>query len=546
MAIIGKLWTPDERLNYIYNMIKVDMKNVELDFYQDELIRSNATFLAILKARQIGWSFLVALKGLAMANDPARIKYTKQFVSYNEEDAQEKIRYAKEFYESIPNRFKKKLKRDTTTSMEFIDQGGKTTSRLISIACRPPRGKNGDISFDEMAFYPANRCKAIYTAGVNAIARGGHIEVGSTPLGTIGMFYDILTNEHDYEGYDRYTVPWWFSRFHCNDVEKAVALAPDMPTEQRVFTFGTKKLISIYKTNLLEDFQQEQECMFIDSKGSFISLELIYANTPGMRPGERENALESDDAEEEGIEIHVAKTALELTNIYDPEKHGALYLGYDVARRRDAAVIFAIGNNLKTGKKISLAEIEMRDTPFEEQLNTLRSIISSLSPVRCCIDQTGMGEPLCERMQKEFGEERIEGVPFTNETKEILANNVKRGLESLDFLLPNSQAFHLQIHSIKRMPTLMGRFRYDAERTDKGHADSFWAWALAYHAITITTERTPNYWEERARKKNGDALQSKQEKPPTEAAAHNLTTGRGKSLNSVLRGIENNAYKTRN
>jgi phage FluMu gp28-like protein len=301
MAIIGKVWTPDERLQYIYSMMKVDTKPIELDFYQDELIRSNAKFLAILKARQIGWSFLVALKGLVFANDPARIKYVRQFVSYNEDDAREKIRYAKEFYDSIPKKFRKKLKHDTANSMEFIDQGGKTTSRLISIACRPPRGKNGDISFDEMAFYPVNRCRAIYTAGVNAIARGGRIEVGSTPLGTIGLFYDICTDKKTFETYGRYNIPWWFSRVHCTDVAQAVEKAPDMSSEERVYTFGTKTLIDIYKTNFLEDFQQEQECSFIDSKSSFISLELIYSNTPGMRPGERERALEDDEVDEESL-----------------------------------------------------------------------------------------------------------------------------------------------------------------------------------------------------------------------------------------------------
>jgi phage FluMu gp28-like protein len=544
MAIIGKVWTPDERLNYIYNMIKTDLKSIELDFYQDELIRSNAKFLAILKARQIGWSFLVALKGLVFANDPARIKYTKQFVSYNEDDAREKIRYAKEFYQSIPKRFKKKLKHDTATSMEFIDVGGKTTSRLISIACRPPRGKNGDISYDEMAFYPVNRCRAIYTAGVNAIARGGRIEVGSTPLGTIGLFYDICTNEETFKTYDCYAIPWWFSHIHCKDVAKAVELAPAMSTEERVFAFGQDRLIDIYRANFLEDFQQEQECKFIDSKGSFISLELIYANTPGMREGEREAPLEEDDDTEKEIDIKIAKSVSELPKLYDPEKHGTLYLGYDVARKRDAAVIYLIG--LKNDKKISVAEIEFRSTGFEEQYSAMRAIIYGFGPVRCCIDQTGMGGPICERLQKEFGADRVEGIEFTSEAKEVLAIGVKRGLENREFLLPNIQAFHLQIHSIKRMTTLVGRFRYDAERDEKGHADSFWAWALANHAITITITHTPNYWEERARKKNEDAVQSKQKKPPAEAASQNLTTGRGKSLNSVLRRIENNAYKKGN
>ena len=422
--------------------------------------------------------------------------------------------------------------------MEFWDQGGKTTSRLISIACRPPRGKNGDISFDEMAFYPVNRCRSIYTAGVNAIIRGGRIEIGSTPLGTLGLFYDICTDRENFSTYVPYTIPWWFSKVHCTDVERAVELAPAMVTEERVFTFGNKDLINMYKTNFLEDFQQEQECAFIDSKSSFISLELIYANTPGMMPGDREAALE-EDAEEESLELYVAKTADELANIYDKKKHGSLYLGYDVARRRDAAVIYAIGNNLQSGKKISLADIEMRNTPFEEQIGTLRAIIHALSPVRCCMDQTGMGEPICERLQREFGEDRIEGIPFTNEIKGILAVNVKRGLENREFLLPNSQAFHLQIHSIRQMTTLVGKFRYDAERTEKGHADSFWAWALAYHAITLTVTEKLNYWEERAMKKK----QVSSGNPPYYPDGSGQTKPpRGKTAESLLRGIRNYAH----
>jgi phage FluMu gp28-like protein len=534
MAIVGKVWTPDERLNYIYGMIKVDMQNIELDFYQDELIRSNAKYLSILKARQIGWSFLVALKGLVKANDPSRIKYTKQFVSFNEDDAKEKIRYAKEFYASIPKQYRKKLRHDTATSMEFIDKGGKTTSRLVSTACRPPRGKNGDISFDEMAFYPANRCNAIYTAGANAIVRGGCIEAGSTPFGTIGNFYEISTNKEKFKNYVRYNIPWWYSHVHCNDIEKAVVLAPEMATEERVMKFGTDPLISIYEANFIEDFQQEQECKFIDSKSSFISLELIYSNTPGMRQGEREAALEDDDAIEEDIEIRIAKDLDELINLYDPDIHGTLYLGYDVARRRDAAVIYAIGN--KDGKKRSLAEIEMRNTPFEEQLNILRAIINGLPVVRCCMDMTGMGEPLYERMFAEY-QDKIEGIPFTSETKEILAVSVKRGLENHDYLLPNSQAFHLQIHSIKQMTTLVGRFRYDAERDEKGHADSFWAWALASHAVTMTAEHTPNFYEERARNKRQGVLQSEAGKPSTSANPILTPDKRGKSLNSALRGL---------
>ena len=122
------LWTPDEKLNYIYAFIKYDNSGLELDFWQDDFIRNRSRFICLLKSRQTGFSFVVALKGLVKALDPARRKYTRQFVSYNEEDAREKIRYAREFYEAIPQRFKKRLVHSTATSLEFADEGGKTTS----------------------------------------------------------------------------------------------------------------------------------------------------------------------------------------------------------------------------------------------------------------------------------------------------------------------------------------------------------------------------------------------------------------------------------
>jgi phage FluMu gp28-like protein len=318
-------------------------------------------------------------------------------------------------------------------------------------------------------------------------------------------------------------------------VGNAVNLAPEMSTEERVYKFGTQNLISIYKSNFLEDFQQEQECKFIDSASSYISLELIHENTPGMRSTDRVNPLDDDEAIEESIEIRIAKSPEELINLYNLEIHGTVYLGYDVARRRDASVIYAIGNI--NNKKKSLAEIVMRNTPFEEQLNIVRSIMNGLPVVRCCMDMTGMGEPLYEILSKEFGD-KVEGIPFTAENKEILAVSAKRGLENHEYLLPNIQAFHIQIHSIKRSENLIGRFRYDAERTERGHADSFWAWALASYAITENDAHTPSFYDEWARNKNKGAASHSEQQGFAQS-----TPVRGKSVYSVLRGIENGYYK---
>ena len=51
MAVERKLWTPDERLNYLYGMVQVDEKDLVLDFWQDAFTKSNHRFINVLKSR---------------------------------------------------------------------------------------------------------------------------------------------------------------------------------------------------------------------------------------------------------------------------------------------------------------------------------------------------------------------------------------------------------------------------------------------------------------------------------------------------------------
>lgn len=547
-SVAGRLFKPEERLNYADSFIKVDQKPIDLDFWQQDHIRDTHRYCIILKGRRTGFSFDVALKGIIKSQDKARYKYTRQFVSYNEDDAKEKINYAKEFYHSTPKLHRKELVSETKTTMEFYDRGGKTTSRLISIACRPPRGRGGDIVFDEMAIYPQNRVQTIYTAGLPVIARGGCVEIGSTPLGKIGLFYDIYTNPKEngkekYPEYQRYMVPWWYVKDLCKDVKEAVKLAPDMETEDRVDIFGTDTIKTLFNSMLLEDFQQEFECIFVDSAMSYITLDLIYANTPGMREEDRADSLQEGEGESlerdnDGIEVKIFRDADSLVLGYKPEKHGRLFLGYDIARFRDAAVIFVIGQ-LPNGKKISVAEIEMRGQTFDYQIDQFKKILMNPPIVRACIDRGGMGEPICEWLQKEFGDSVVEGVKFDAVSKEEMATSVRKGLEKREFLLQNDSKFHRQIHSIKRFPISGGGFRYDSTKDEDGHADSFWAWALADRAV-IKGEDSGNFYTRRASKKIQDAVRSGQETKPSGVNDNGppLTKGRGRSLSSVLGGVD--------
>lgn len=536
-----ELWTPEEKLNYIYAFMKYDNKDITLDFWQDDYIKNRHRFISLLKSRQTGFSFIVSIKGLVKALDPARTKYTKQFVSYNEDDAREKIRYAREFYDSIPSKYKKKLIHQTATMLEFEDVGGKTTSRLISLPCRPPRGKNGDVCLDEFAIYLPRLSKEIYTAASFCTLRKGCIEIGSTPLGTIGKFYEICTDKAKYPDFDRYFIPWWYAQVMCKDVEKAVVKAKELTTEERVLTFGTDRLINLYNNSTLEDFQQECECTFIDSSSSYISLELIYMNTPGRREEDIPVNIENDEEYFEtlrDIEIKTYKDPDEFILNYNPIKHGSpLYMGVDIARHTDATAFYIIG--LQNELKRSCFRLELKNTTFDEQKNVFKNLMYNLPIFRTCIDMTGIGEQFSEEMKKEFGE-RVEPVRFTLQSKELLAMNIKTSLERKEFLLENDREFHNQIHSIKRFATSGGNFRYDAERNDKGHADSFWAWALSNYAIT-NIKANESFYSQYARKKRNLDVECNniENKEISQNESSYLTYRRGKSLSTVLRSLNN-------
>ena len=522
------MFSPDETLRYADAFLKYNDEPVEFDPWQEMFLKDRSRFSILLKGRQEGFSFAVAAKKFIELQSAGIKNRTVQFVSYNLMDAVDKIRYVSFMAHGIPERHRKKIAYETKTGIEFLDAGGRTTSRLLSIACRPPRGKPGDVVLDEFAIYGPARQRLIYTAALPSITRGGTITIGSTPLGKLGLFHDIYTDRANYENYTRFTVPWWQSGALCRDIAGARAAGVrEMDTEDRVRLLGTEVLQSEFAAFDLESFRQEFECSFLDAAGSYIGLDLIYANTPGMREGDRNRELADGEDEDETLEITAFKTADELITGYEEDRDGVLYLGYDVARTRDLAVIYVIGL-LPDGRKKSLARIEMAGQTFEFQRDQIRKIMKSGLPVsRGCIDATGVGMDTAETLQREFSSAVIEGVVFGVRSKDVLARGVKEGLEKREFLLENDRKFHRQIQSIKQFSLPGGGFRYDAERDETGHADGFWAWALANYAIPKAGARKGFYRQYRERRA---------------AASDGATTEhagrRGKSLSPALREWE--------
>ena len=508
-------WSGADKILISTSVMNFDEGDIfKLDWWQEWYLQNSLRFLITNKSRRIGWSFSTALSGVLNALDPAVYNYTKQFVSYSMEDAKEKIAIARSFYLSMPQAMgQKKLVSDSKTSLEWEDKNGRTRSRLISWPDKEPRGKGGDISLDEFAFHAKDY--NIYTAALPVISRGGNLEIGSTPFGNKGKFYEIVTNTLQFQQFKRIEVYWYMSPALCRDVPGAIKAASSLTTEQLVQKYGSEILQEIFSNMSLEDFQQEYECQFRDELAAFITLEMIQKCTP----------LPSDDGNPETTEeIEAFKSIDDLILGYNADKHGYLYAGYDVGRTNDASELIVIGYQPDRDLRKVIATITFKKVSFQEQRDNLKHLMKELPIYRLAIDATGLGMNLAEDMVAAFPH-KVEGVTFTNPVKETLANDTWLVFDKAQIALPPDRDLQRQIHSIKKIVTAAKNARFDCDSNSKDHADKFWALALANHAVGEHANSHIGFYQQYASKNKPTGTRSPKTAAAVLAAMRRRTRG---------------------
>ncbi len=274
-------WVATEA-GFITAFCRYDDEPITLEPYQLHFLENTSRFRWVTKARQVGYSFLIALEALARCH--LRPKHTTVFVSYNLSDATEKILVARQVYEDLPLAFQKKLVTDSKMELAFESNSDKRgLSRIISHPSKAPRGKKGDVVLDELAHYVADR--EVYRGSTALILRSAAQLTGcSTPLGRRGIFWEVATQElRPYRHHWRQEVPWWLCRFFCHDVRTAARDAPGMTTEERVARFGNDKIIEQLDSLTVDDFQAEFECVpagtLINVEGGVTEIEAIESGS---------------------------------------------------------------------------------------------------------------------------------------------------------------------------------------------------------------------------------------------------------------------------
>jgi phage FluMu gp28-like protein len=203
-----------------------------------------------------------------------------------------------------------------------------------------------------------------------------------------------------------------------------------------------------------EIFQQEYMCVPADDAAAFIEFGLI-----------------------DGC-LYKEGEAWEYTLAQASACGNPLYAGLDIGRTHDITA-------LSIFEKVGGVYFLRSRTDLEKQMFSVQE--AAVYPwveicTRTCIDKTGLGMQFAERAGQRFGH-KVEGVTFSNATKEDMAYPVRSAFEDGAIRIPfGDDKLISDIRKIRKETTAAGNVRFVAESDDSGHADRFWSVALALHA----------------------------------------------------------------
>ena len=304
------------------------------------------------------------------------------------------------------------------------------------------RSKGGKVVLDEFAFH--NNPDELWKAARPCITWGFPLRILSTHNGQNCLYYKFI--DQVLKG----KLNW---SHHKTPIQLAVSEGLVDKIYQRKTTLQEQEdWMANEKDNCFDEYTWLQEycCIAVDEASAFLPYDLI--------------------------------ATCELNDILRPLediKHD-FYVGVDIGRRKDLTVIWVLEKieNIKYTRLI----VELAKMPFHKQEEILHEILSHKLFRRDCQDDTGIGMQMAENAQVKFGKFRVEGITFTNKVKEDLAYRLRTEFENKTVFIPNRHEIREDLHSVRKITTASNNIRFDADRSDNGHADRFWALALALHA----------------------------------------------------------------
>lgn len=415
------------------------------------------------KARRVGATYAEA-NDATMTRLAGRAKRPYWFSSADESAAFEFIDYC-DFWrrsaDAVADRFTEAVEDPATgkAATAFILRLG-ANLRITAMSSNPRRfrSKGGDIGLDEFAYH--DQPAAMYEAAEPCTTWGGRLRILST---------------HNGEGSE-------FARF-CEMGRRCAKGEPrpgDIPW-------------SLHRITLPEAVEQGLVERINETQG--------LALTRGGFLAERRSRCRSEDhwRQEYLAFPSVDSTAwLPYDLLASCEDDGAglpagagdglRYVGMDIGETEDLTVLWTLE---RVGDVVWTREVLVfQREPLRVKEEALLARLAHPKVVRACIDATGVGAQIAQAAVRAG---KGEAVKFTGPVKEALAAPVRRYFEDRRIRIPPGSEVREDLHAVRMERTAAGNVRFDAARSEAGHADRFWALALALHAAAAATAE-PKAW----------------------------------------------------
>jgi len=329
--------------------------------------------------------------------------------------------------------------------------------RIHSMSSNPDAqaGKRGNRKLDEFALNPDQR--KLYAIAYPGITWGGSLAVISTHRGSASLFNELvqeIKHKGNPKGFSLHTV----TLQDALDQGFLKKLQAKLSQEDPRQAMDEAAYFDFIRAGCPDEetFLQEYMCIPSDDAAAFLSYDLIASCE-----------YKPDEAWEwQPHQLEDAKNQL--------------FIGVDVGRDHDLTVIWLVEK--AGGVYFTRRIISMQNETFDRQEQELYPLLALPQVRRCCIDNTGLGRQFAERAQQRFGTYKVEAVNFTAPVKEELAYPVRAAFEDKNVRIPSDAYIRADLRAIKKETTAAGNIRFTADRGKNGHADRFWALALALHA----------------------------------------------------------------
>ncbi len=342
-------------------------------------------------------------------------------------------------------------------------------TRLHSLSSHPDAqaGKRGPRILDEFALHPDPR--QLYAIAYPGITWGGQLEILSTHRGAQNYFSQLVT-EARHGGNPKNFSLHRVTLQDALDDGLLAKLQEKLPAGDPRRAMDNAAYFDFIRASCPDEetFLQEYMCVPADESTAFLLWDLIAS---------------AEFSAGEYIPLNISSERR-------PSTHRDLYLGVDIGRVHDLTVFWLL-ERIAGGIHLTRDVLTLEKQPFGRQEELLWERLALPGLRRACLDATGLGRQLAERAVERFGQNRVEPINFTAPVKEDLAFGLRTILEQRHLRIPADKHIRADLRAIKKTATTAGNLRFAADRGPGGHADRFWALALATFAarspITNTT-----------------------------------------------------------